>query len=558
MAAQVTGFRSTGAVDDNVELGVPGTVHLIDLDNNMGGAVHDKAHKDVILYPTPSADPEDPLNWSRKRKLMNSFCLQLYTFMVAGGTATGYAVYPQIIENTGIPLATLNSAVSVMFLFLGWGCLFWCPIALQYGRRGTYILSMTACMCMNLWAPYTTSAGTWYAHRIIYGFFGAPIEALVEQSMPDIFFTHERGFHVGMFLLWIGGASYLFPIAAGYVAQNMNWHRWCFYFPSIFMAVSIVFLFFFMDETMYDRKLLESQAIERARAAASGTAHAEATTAETDMTSKEAQTTEKPQQEGSDASVSSEAREAGLVPIYERPTYWKKMRLFRIIPGKENHLLAMMTRPIMHAWNFPIMAMSGIQYGSFLMWFTVLNATWTSILQADPYNFSPGITGVAYVAPFLGSLIGAFYSGWFGDKFHMWMARRNGGIREPEQRLWLYIACTITTMTGLLLWGVASADKVSWVAVLFGAGMMGFGGLLGEGMITMTLIRNTMGFAMGYAITPWFETDGIRNTFITISILSIVLTCAFFPFIYFGKAERKRTADRYRRYAATATMTHDE
>jgi hypothetical protein len=39
---------------------------------------------------------------------------------------------------------------------------------------------------MNLWAPYTTSAGTWYAHRLLYGFFGAPAEALVEQSIPDM------------------------------------------------------------------------------------------------------------------------------------------------------------------------------------------------------------------------------------------------------------------------------------------------------------------------------------------------------------------------------------
>lgn len=29
------------------------------------------------------------------------------------------------------------------------------------------------------------------------------------------------------------------------------------------------------------------------------------------------------------------------------------------------------------------------------MFFVVLNATWTTILQAEPYNFSTGITGVA-------------------------------------------------------------------------------------------------------------------------------------------------------------------
>jgi len=66
--------------------------------------------------------------------------------VVGGATASGYAVYPNIIEHTGIPLATLNSAVGVMFLFLGWGTLIWCPIGLQWGRRGVYIVTSLGCM----------------------------------------------------------------------------------------------------------------------------------------------------------------------------------------------------------------------------------------------------------------------------------------------------------------------------------------------------------------------------------------------------------------------------
>jgi hypothetical protein len=41
------------------------------------------------------------------------------------------------------------------------------------------------------------------------------------------------------------------------------------------------------------------------------------------------------------------------------------------------------------------------------MFFEVLNGTWTTILQADPYNFNAGITGVCYVAPFIGALCGS-------------------------------------------------------------------------------------------------------------------------------------------------------
>jgi hypothetical protein len=39
-------------------------------------------------------------------------------------------------------------------------------------------------------------------------------------------------------------------------------------------------------------------------------------------------------------------------------------------------------------------------------------------------------------------------------------------------------------------------------------------------------------------------------------MLALALTSLMFPFIYFGKAERKRTAAKYRYYATNATMTH--
>ena len=46
-----------GRIDDSV---VPGTVRLIDVDQTMH-AKHSKAHQDIVLVPTPSDDPDDPV-----------------------------------------------------------------------------------------------------------------------------------------------------------------------------------------------------------------------------------------------------------------------------------------------------------------------------------------------------------------------------------------------------------------------------------------------------------------------------------------------------------------
>ena len=60
MAADLEHIREIqqGHIDDSV---VPGTVHLVDVDHT-SKAKHSKAHQDIVLVPTPSEDPDDPVS----------------------------------------------------------------------------------------------------------------------------------------------------------------------------------------------------------------------------------------------------------------------------------------------------------------------------------------------------------------------------------------------------------------------------------------------------------------------------------------------------------------
>lgn len=156
---------------------VPGTMHLLDLDGRMHTR-HLEGNKDIVLVPKPSSDPEDPLNWSRKRKMLSIGMCYTYTIGVGISTAVQYSVLTNIADDTGITVAQLNLGTGLMFLFLGWACLLWQPLALVYGRRGVYVISSFLCIWPVLWSAYSTSKGEWYAHRIILGIFAAPIESL--------------------------------------------------------------------------------------------------------------------------------------------------------------------------------------------------------------------------------------------------------------------------------------------------------------------------------------------------------------------------------------------
>ena len=76
-----------------------------------------------------------------------------------------------------------------------------------------------------MWAPYTTSSGEWIGSKLVQGFFAAPIEALVEISIADVYFSHERGTYVAQYAMALMAASNLAPFFSGFIADSMGW-RW--------------------------------------------------------------------------------------------------------------------------------------------------------------------------------------------------------------------------------------------------------------------------------------------------------------------------------------------
>jgi MFS family permease len=163
----------------------PGTVTLVDLTGTIH-AKHSSHRRDIVLNPTPSADPNDPLNWSPARKWRATLCALLYTWAVCWSSSACFSVFVPIYLQSGISITKLNEGTGYMYLLFGWALLLWIPLALTYGRRGVYLISLLGTAMMNVWAGYAANNPTWIATRILIGFFGAPSEALVEITMTDL------------------------------------------------------------------------------------------------------------------------------------------------------------------------------------------------------------------------------------------------------------------------------------------------------------------------------------------------------------------------------------
>jgi len=239
-----------------------------------------------------------------------------------------------------------------MFLFLGWANLIWQPIALVYGRRGVYVLSSFLCIWPVLWSAYSTSAGEWYAHRIILGIFAAPIESLPEVSVPDLFFAHNRGAYMGIYAFLLFGGNFLAPFLAGWIDVAGGW-RWTMFFGALVQAVTTIIIYFWMEETMYFRSTVEGEEDEVQGVPSSGSSRV-----------LHPEDTEKgPIEKGADlTSASAPAPIAGQVSSPKK-SFWKNLSLFVKMPGRPSNkaMFVMMWRPIPIMWHFPIVSWAGLQ-----------------------------------------------------------------------------------------------------------------------------------------------------------------------------------------------------
>ena len=492
---------------------VPGTEHLIDLNGHDPSKPHDASRSDVVLIPRPSDDPSDPLNWSNGRKTLAVCMSYLYVFGTGIATSLQYSVLSDITEDTGISTASLVQGTGLMFLFFGWACLIWQPLALTYGRRGVYLITMLLTIPMMEWTAYSKSSSDWIAHRILIGIIASPIESLCEVTVFDLYFAHNRGTYMVLYVFTLFGSNFLAPLVAGWFNDAYGW-RWTMHLGTIVCAFCFVVMFFFMEETIYFRNIEG--------------VHSTGVSPTVDVTpdAKSNESSEKTfpramaESKVSVAPSQNSSLHHATKPLFQ-PTKWSRYSFFRVLPGRPSKFdtLKMVYRPLIMIFRLPTVAWAGFLYGINLAWYNVLNGTASPVLTSAPYSWSAAQVGCVYAGPIIGAAVASLWSGNAADWIALQLARRNSGVREAERRLWVLAASGVISTAGLITWGVGAYHGVHWIGLVFGLGMLTFGcvtggsvavsynvdcfkEIAGETTVSIMVIRNTIGFGISYAITP--------------------------------------------------------
>lgn len=509
----------------------------------LGSVRHRHEHtNEIILVPTPSNDPNDPLNWSQGFKYYTAFviCLAMFmcNFLAAGPTIaivqTAEDFVPSAKQGGQAALVAAISKVAYFFtstaLLQGTGNLIWMPLVNKYGRRPVYLISYLVYFVCAIWAAFTHSYGSFLASRIVMGFGAGAAETMAPLSIADVFFLHERGKIMAMYSAALVSGVSGGIVIAGLITIKHTW-RTIYYVAIALVGATLLLAYFTFPETSYRRNIeLDADG------------HPVITAHHLDVKSDE-------------KSNDLTHIETSSASIPKKQNYLQRLKIFSGVYTEES-FWRLFVRPFALILLPPILWCSLVQ--SVTIGFIVAVTSNVASAYSTAYNFLPYQTGLCFFAAIIGALIGVFCGGHLSDMVADFFTKRNGGIREPEMRLPAITISLITTPLALLLYGVGIQNHLHWMCPTVGLALLnfsivqatnvalvyvidGYRPVAGEVTLTTMAFKSAFGFLLSFYTNPWIEISGYLDAFGAMAGISAFILILWIPLYIWGKQIRHAT-----------------
>ncbi|KAJ6782515.1 hypothetical protein PWT90_01660 [Aphanocladium album] len=491
----------------------------------------------IILIPTPSSDPNDPLNWSQWRKkyiaVVLCVAMAMCNFLAAGPSIaivrTAIDFFPETAQSESLMTYAIPK-VAYFFtstsLLQGMGNLFWIPVANKWGRRPVYIASYAIYFATAVWLIFDKSYTGFLVGRIIMGFGAGAAETLAPVTITDIFFLHERGAIMSAYTCFLSVGVAFGMIISGGITANRHW-RTIYEVSSALIGFVLMLLFFTLPETAYQR--------------AEQTGAKEISSGSSEVL-------------GSDARHSSDT-ETGQ-PTVAKQSYLQSLKLFSRQPLTNESLLKMFVRP------FALILLPSVLWAALVQSVTIgfLVAVSSNVDPAfeQAYRFQPWQVGMCFFAAVIGSLLGLPAGGKLGDLCADYLTKRNGGIREPEMRLPTIMISAITAPLALVLYGVGIQHHLHFMCPTIGLALLNFSitqattvclvyvidsyrPVAGEITLAVMGFKSLFGFFLSFETNPWINKSGYQDAYGAMAGISAAVIIMWIPLYFWGKALRTKT-----------------
>lgn len=160
--------------------------------------------------------------------------------------------FVEVSENLGISVEILSQTTAWLILTIGLSLFITNPLAKIVGRRPVYIIAICIMFASSVWGAAVTSYKSFLASRIIGGIGMAPYEVLVQCTIGDLYFVHERATRIAVWNLFLLAGIAGGSLISGYIIE-LDGYRWTFGVCAIFFGVLMFGVVFLVPETVYRR-----------------------------------------------------------------------------------------------------------------------------------------------------------------------------------------------------------------------------------------------------------------------------------------------------------------
>ncbi|KAK4221530.1 major facilitator superfamily domain-containing protein [Podospora fimiseda] len=510
---------SCGLLNPKERINVPGSVLLLVEDHpNNSRASHEreiptqKTTDDGTIILDPQADDSlnDPLNWPRWHKY-------------------------------NVPVTEVSLTTGLIMLGLGVGCVLVSPTAIIYGKRPVYLGSAVLFLLTTVWCALSPSFSSLLIARVVQGIAVSPIEAVPSASIAEIFFLHERAFRIGIYSLMFLGGKILVPLVSAAIINDLRW-RWAFWVMAIAVGFVRLLLFLFSHETFWDRNVFQSPPLPSPTRESFDRAFQRDVIEIGEMEEKTSEETNDPL----DLTESALPAVAAMFEEAERATTGSED------PGNEDKWLQVACRPFL-LFAYPAILWSAAVYSCCISWLVVISESMDIIYRSSgQYHFTALQTGLVYVSPFIGGVLGSAVAGKVSDIIVRAMARRNV----------MAIPVTVCTVMGLMGFGRSAQNMDLWIVPTVFFGIISFGCALGsttaitycvdscrqftgEALVTLKFSKNIFyGLVFSLFITKWLQRERSKEVYIWIEVIKLVLLLITIPMFVYGKRARLWTSQQ--------------
>ncbi|KAJ0416733.1 major facilitator superfamily domain-containing protein [Aspergillus carlsbadensis] len=511
-------------------------VHVEDSQTDGRSHLHNLGHvrlrhehtNEIILTPTPSLDPNDPLRWSTGYKIyiaiLVSFAMVMCNFMAAGPTVAMVEIATDFKQGGDTTLTDWISRAAYFFnnssLLQGVSCLFWVPLLNKYGRRPVYISAYILYFFMIVGAGLAKTYAAELTTRTILGIGAGAGECLAPITIADVFYLHQRGYGMAVYNAALSAGVAFGIIISGLITINYHW-RTIYWVGAAMTGGLIVIVILFFPETAYQR--VGNPLVERSA----------------DV-----------QKEPSSNNLES----ASIPPIPKKESYIRSLRFWSGEIYTDESFWRMFVRP------FGLILIPPIFWATIVMSVTIgfLVAVVSNFASAfsTTYGFEAWQSGLCFISGMVGCFLGTFAGGPFSDWVADYFTKRNGGIREPEMRLPAIVLSVVCAPLSLVLYGCGIANQWHWMVPTIGLGLLSFSitqgtnvsfvycidsfrPVAGEVTVTQLAFKSCFGFLLSFYTNPWIEKSGYTAAYGAMAGISGGCLLFFIPLFFWGKSIRQ-------------------